>query len=465
MKNSKRYHKLTVVLGCAALGLLAGAGALGGCTAEAPDETLSVEEAGEAQQAIGCLSSPPTNDCLGYEQVGGQWCFVGYMYSGAFCAESPNIDAGRCDGSGTCVAQWEQGTFRTLADGNPDDLGLLDFVTSLPHGTSFTPFDSTRQAAFDAFVDAMIGASAEGLADANAPDWCNVAQLAYAAGYDVTRFFDWTTGRWLVYSYDTQDTGHGYFFYNPEPRRALAVEAPHVGSPGSVGEDDTQRQGVYLFETLGARALLINGADRCSGSTSGTCGGTYTGDVCGSGTGGTSYHASDVAHSVTNAFHRFHARLDAVEENRFVQLHGRNVSGKHVTANDGRNDNPSGTSSMANDFKAELEALDSGSQFTTLSCQDGTASTYCGETNVQGRLTANGNPNGACFYQGSDGTRFLHLEQGTGFLAGGSSTPTSKSWPEIADALRQVTPCLQTESCDDALPGQPWYISALGCEM
>lgn len=450
----------TVASSCAALASILGAAALGGCTAGAPAESVD-----EAREAIGCLASQPTNECDLYEHVGSQWCFVEHMSSGAFCSVSPTVTLGRCDGSGACVAQWEQGSFRTLSDGNPDDLTLLEFVTGLPHGTTFTPFDAARQAAFDTFVDAMMAASAAGLADHAAPDWCNVAQLAYAAGYDVTRFHDWATGRWLVYSYDMEGTGHGYFFFNPEPRRALAIEAPHIGSPGSIGEDDTEREGVYLFETLGARALLLNGADRCSGGTSGTCGGNYTDDVCGANTDGDPYHESDVAHSVTNAFHRFHARLDAVQVNRFVQLHGQSASGKAVTANDGRNDHTNSTNSMANDFKAELEALDSGNVFTTKSCQDGSATTLCGETNVQGRLTADGPANGTCFYAGTDGTRFLHLEQGTGFLAAGSSTPVSKSWPEIADALRPITPCLQSASCDDALPAQPWYISALGCEM
>lgn len=455
--TTKNRSKIRVALSALGLSAILGVVTLGGCGVDMPAELLE-----EAQQPLTCLSSPPTNACITYTVVGGQWCPSGFASSGAACDVAPST-AGRCDGNGACVALWEAGSFRSLEDGNPGALTLLNFVTSLSHGTTFVPFNATRQAAFDTFVDAMVAAANAGLTNANAPDWCNVADLAENAGYRVTRFFDSTMGRWLVYANDTDASGHGYFFFNPEPRRALVLEAPHIGSPGSVGENDTQREGVFLFEQLAARALLLNGADRCSGGTTGTCGGTYTGDVCGSGTAGTTYQVSDVAHATANAFQRFHARLNTVADNRFVQLHGRNISNKHVTANDGRNDNAAGTNSMANDFKTQLEALDASNSFTTLSCQDGTSTTFCGETNVQGRLTAQGTANGTCFFQGTNGTRFLHLEQGTGFLAGGVSTPASKSWPEMANALRPITTCLQAASCNAALPAQPSALTSLAC--
>jgi hypothetical protein len=174
---------------------------------------------------------------------------------------------------------------------------------------------------------------------------------------------------------------------------------------------------------------------------------------------------SDVAHSVTNAFHRFHARLNTDHTNRFVQLHGRNIAGKHVTANDGRHhaNNPA-TVSMANNFKTEISGQ-SIAGLTAVSCQDGSATMFCGETNVQGRLTTHGQPapqNNTCLPAGMDGTRFLHLEQGRGFLTA-ASMPAQNSWPEIAAALRPITHCVQALDCNVVLPAQQSSISTLAC--
>jgi hypothetical protein len=369
---------------------------------------------------------------------------------------------GQCDSGGVCASAtgWEYGSFRALEDGNPGGLSLVAFVAARPHDGTFTPLDETRRAAFDAFVDGLMATASEALTNPYA-DWCQVITLANDAGYRVTRFFDPTTSRWLVYAHDDLGTGHAYFFVNPEPRRALVLEAPHVGTPGSVYENETAREGVFLFQDLAARALVINGATRCVGATESppTCGGTYSSNMCGPDTAGTGYHESDVAHSPTNAFHRFHARLDVNAQNRFVQLHGRGISGKHVTAGDGRNATASGTNSMSNDFRTELEALDAADSiddFTTLSCQDGSATSYCGGINVQGRLTADGAPRASkpgCFFAGVDGTRFLHLEQGRGFLQAGSSAETN-GWLDIASALRPITNCIEVMGCNDPLPAQ-----------
>jgi hypothetical protein len=450
---------------CSMLGIVA----LGGCTAD-----RDIKPLGEIQQ--GLCASAPDNSCAiwAYDSGTDQWCTTGNAPAGSACTMDGTEELpGQCDSGGVCAsaASWEHGSFRALEDGNPGGLSLAAFVTGLPHGTAFTPLDATRRDAFDAFVDGLMARADEALTDPYA-DWCQVIALADDAGYRVTRFFDPTTSRWLIYAHDDQGTGHAYFFVNPEPRRAVVLEAPHVGTPGSTFENETAREGVFLFQNLAARALVINGATRCVGATASppTCGGTYSSDVCGPGTSGTNYHESDVAHSPTNAFHRFHARLDNNAQNRFVQLHGRGISGKHITAGDGRNADASGTDSMANDFRTELEALDAADSiddFTTLSCQDGSATSYCGATNVQGRLTADGAPRASrpgCFFAGVDGTRFLHLEQGRDILRA-TWTAEANGWPDIASALRPITNCIEVTGCDDPLPAQESSIDSFALCM
>jgi len=465
MSTTKGRSRGTFVFSLVSLCSVLGITVFGGCGTSPVEEPVA-----EAEMAI--CASFPNNACMNWAYNGSQWCTTTAKPDGTACLmNGVALIPGQCSGGGCASAtSWEYGNFRGLPDGNPNGQTLGAFVAGLTHGTTFTPFSTTRRNAFNAFIDALIETADDALTTPYA-DWCGVRDLAATAGYEVTRFYDPTTSRWLVYAYDDQSTGHAYFFYNPEPRRAVVLEAPHVGSPGSTIENDTAREGVFLFQDLAARALAINGADRCRGSTSSppTCGGDYTGDVCGAGTADTPYHESDVAHSPTNAFHRFHAQLDAVQANSFVQLHGRGgVTGKHVTAGDGRNNTSSGTNSMSNDFRTELEALDSSNQFTTLSCQDGSATTYCGETNVQGRLTADGNTNSnkpGCFYAGVNGTRFLHLEQANGFLTP-ANTAAQNSWTDIASALREITSCIQATGCDDPLAAQDSSIGtySLLCE-
>jgi hypothetical protein len=456
MSTTQGRSKGMIAFGLMFWSSILGSMALGGCGSD-----TAFEPTAEAQTAV--CASLPNNGCMNWTYDGSQWCTTSAKPANTACISAGiALIPGQCTAGGTCASatSWEYGSFRGLPDGNPNALSLGNFVAALPHGATFTAFSATRRDAFNSFVDALIATAEDALTDPYAA-WCDVRDLATTAGYKVTRFFDSTTSRWLVYAYDDQGSGQSYFFYNPEPRRAIFLEAPHVGSPGSSNENDTAREGVFLFQNLAARGLVINGADRCRGSTSSppTCGGTYTGDVCGASTANTAYHESDVAHAPTNAFHRLHAQLDADATNSFVQLHGRSISGKHVTAGDGRNDTPSGTNSMSNDFKTELEALDAVdavNNFTTVSCQDGTATTYCGETNAQGRLTADGAANASkpgCFFAGVNGARFLHLEQGSGFLDP-TKTAAQNSWTDVASALRPITNCIQALDCNTPLPAQ-----------
>src|SRR5690606_16123397 len=87
-----------------------------------------------------------------------------------------------------------------------------------------------REAAFTAFVTALLDAIDANRRDNNAGDWCLVKARAVSAGYGVYRFWDVGTSRYFIYANDLATSNQqAFFFINPMARRNIVVEAPHAG--------------------------------------------------------------------------------------------------------------------------------------------------------------------------------------------------------------------------------------------
>ena len=146
-------------------------------------------------------------------------------------------------------------------------------------------------------------------------NWCAALAAARAASYRLERYYDTVSLRWFLVGADSAWTGQAYFIINPEPKRDLIVEAPHVyaaslDKPDKL-EDRTDTEGVLILRQTLGRALLINGADRCQGPDSG-CGGTFSSkNVCPNSNAG-DRSESDVAHNIDNAFHVLHQKFTDV---------------------------------------------------------------------------------------------------------------------------------------------------------
>jgi hypothetical protein len=298
-----------------------------------------------------------------------------------------------------------------------------------PRSEGFDEPRGTELAAFERAFGALLssGPSAERVADFD--------QLGYA----LSTFRDEDSGNgWLVLSDTRQGRGGGTFIVNLSPARDLWLETPHADS-----DEGTLRQGAEQVVALGARALLITGANRCAGAARSPCSGSTT--MCGD----SGQRVSDAAHYANNFFTAAHRALrDTYPDGIAVSVHGMDVAEdgpEAAVVSDGTaEDRASSLSVRLRD--ALNQHLPRGAR-RAFSCNapddSGKHRTLCGTTNVQGRID-NG-AGDACHAEApSASDRFLHLEQ-TSPLRG-----TGPSSDAVIEALADTVPC--------SLPG-----NGLGC--
>jgi hypothetical protein len=355
-----------------------------------------------------------------------------------------------CSGTGTPAVQrsalpWESGTFSTLPLRGAGD--LTTYVDQLAHPPHYVALTAARAIQVEAMFDAIDNAITAMIGGSRGVNWCAAVDAAGTAGYRLGRYYDTTSSRWFIVGEDGAGTGQAYFIINPEPKRDLIVEAPHVYATNDKLEGRTDTEGVLILRQTLGRALLINGADRCQGAPGG-CGGTLSSSTVCDGLGdGDPFRRSDVGHNTDNAFHVLHQKFNDVASNtRFVQLHG-NADARlprgGISVSDGRTSpNPS---SLATLFASSILELPSGALAESAVNDCATESNVlCGFRNVQGRYTNDDAApcNGVTMTQG--GMRFLHLEQRSG-------SPSLIDRPQpVIDALRATFACSGTCS----LPAQ-----------
>jgi hypothetical protein len=341
--------------------------------------------------------------------------------------------------------QWESGTFSHLPMRGAGDLAT--YVDLWAHPQSYTALTAERATQVGAMFDAIDTAITAMLGGALSVNWCAAVDAAGSASYLLGRYYDTASSRWFIIGEDSSGTGQAYFIINPEPKRDLIVEAPHVYNTNTKLEGRTDTEGVRILQQTLGRALLINGADRCQGKD-GSCGGTFSSDnVCPPSSDGDPYRESDVGHNTDNAFHVLHQKFnDVAARTRFVQLHGNDdtrLPRGGLSVSDGRTSPHA--ASLATLFVTNIQTLPTGALAASAVNDCATeANILCGYRNVQGRYTndATASCNGGTMLQG--GTRFLHLEQKSG-------TPSLIDQPQpVIDALRATFPC--AGSC--ALPAQ-----------
>jgi hypothetical protein len=312
------------------------------------------------------------------------------------------------------------------------DLESLVTTFEHPNQGGYGKVSSSRKADFTAFVNALLQAIDESLADGDTGDWCGVNTKADDAGYAVYRYYDTATGRWFVYGNDTTVHGQSYFLLNPFAKRNLVIEVPHAGF-----ESGTDLQGVRIFKALAARALLVNKEHRCSDPDPTTCDGSTT--ECGG-----FFRESDVAHHTANTFMLLHEQLASDSRSKFVQLHG--MAGRITSARRNVAQIGDGTVSGTNAASVSLTFAKAlrrhvPTNHGVQACQaPGTppSPVLCGETNVQGRQTnapsADACTTGASTMSG----RFLHIEQHLSLRD--DDDADGYFWGDVRDALRDTWP-------------------------
>ena len=111
--------------------------------------------------------------------------------------------------------------------------------------------------------------------------------------------------------------GWGTYVLRPAGARDLLIEVPHP-----LEDSRTRTEGVVLFRSLAAKALLVSGAHRCANAAAANCGGTTI--ACGQ-VG--PYRESDVAHATLTIFQAAHQALAPCSgESLTLQLHGNSLT-------------------------------------------------------------------------------------------------------------------------------------------
>lgn len=228
------------------------------------------------------------------------------------------------------------------------------------------------------------------------------------------------------------------------PVRDAVIEAPHP-----VIDRATDSQAIALFFQLGARALVIAGANRCAARASSPCSGRTR--VCGDGR--ERYRTSDAAHNVETLFHLAHRTFMRRWPNAVaVQPHGFNNAGSPVwfVISDGSGGKRAGDAGLTGRVRDRIRrAL--GRRDRAVSCQDSAdrdirTRWLCATTNVQGRAL-NGSGDACRVAAKRSSGRFLHIEQDyhdvrRGYLADWRKLDGYAGSQAIRDALRRELPCI-----------------------
>jgi hypothetical protein len=191
------------------------------------------------------------------------------------------------------------------------------------------------------------------------------------------------------------------------PQRELVIEAPHP-----IIDRHSDRQAAVMFLRLGARALVISGANRCAAKSESPCSGKTR--VCRDGSN--PYRASDPAHNPATLFHVAHRSFAQRWPKSIVfQPHGFDNSGSAVwfVISDGSTEKRPGDTMLTGRVRNALrQAL---GRERAVSCQDPDDKSIqtrwlCASTTVQGR-DLNGSPDACHSNAERSSGRFLHIEQ------------------------------------------------------
>ena len=235
------------------------------------------------------------------------------------------------------------------------------------------------------------------------------------------------------------------------PLRELIIEAPHPVKDRATGE-----QAAVLFKALGARALIIAGANRCASRTETPCSGQTR--TCDGDRG--PYRNSDTAHAINNTFHLAHSVLsDTWPRSVIIQPHGFGNPNSEVwfVLSDGSTRSVKKDTSIVGRLRESIRAT-LGRRDRVISCQDEAdkdidTRRLCATTNVQGRRL-NGSADICNRKTENSSGRFIHIEQ----VYHEVRRPYDRDWARlrehagsyaILEALTRIVPCVAGVECAD----------------
>ena len=261
-------------------------------------------------------------------------------------------------------------------------------------------------------------------------DYFSADTTASKFGYRIVEFNDTTSANsgvfYLLEKTQSSTNFWGIFAFNPNTKRKnLVIEAPHP-----LYDMNTGKQGFSIFQTAGARVLLISGAHRCNSSIFSTCSGTTT--ACSSTS--QQYRISDQPHTVDGTFQKTTEVLASLIENIIViQPHGfaKGTGDPDLIMSNGTQLTPATDYLLA--LRDNLLAIDNTLTFK-IAHIDQSWTRLIATTNTQGRLI-NGSNNPCTLNSSSNTGRFLHIEQAYTGLRNSKT-----NWMKLANAIAMTFP-------------------------
>jgi hypothetical protein len=198
---------------------------------------------------------------------------------------------------------------------------------------------------------------------------------------------------------DPARRGWGTYLFDAQPQRAVSVSAPHVHD-----DLDTAEQAIEAYLTLGARTLLIAGADRDQNMARAPCAQSVR-----------PYFESDVSHTAESVFQMAFEEIyssDAVTWH--LQFHGNSTCNEDVFLSNGVAAAPAILSSLAANIVAASTAAAAGGPVLSTDVFDATGGCAArGRDNMQMRF-ASGLPHASICAEPNvpvGPSRFIHIEQ------------------------------------------------------
>jgi len=313
--------------------------------------------------------------------------------------------------------------------------GVLGILFDAPHKAADSlpamPAIGPVEAPFKAALDAV----ATG-------DLAKARQAASMAGYEIVEKTEDGRGYVILLERDRAGVGPTVAFAR-NPARDVVIEVPHP-----IIDRYSDREGAALFLALGARALVLSGANRCASMEASSCSGKTR--VCGD--GNNPYRTSDPAHNPATLFHvAHHVFARRWPQSIVFQPHGFNNPGNSVwfVISDGSTEKRPGDDKLTGRIRDGLRAALGADR--AVSCQDPKdrdikTRWLCATTTVQGR-DLNGSPDICQRNADVASGRFLHIEQTyddvrKGFGDGGQDLSAYPGSAAILAVLKMELPCI-----------------------
>jgi len=313
--------------------------------------------------------------------------------------------------------------------------GVLEILFDAPHRVADSMMDMPAIGPVEAPFRAALDAAVKG-------ELAAARQQAAKAGYAIVEKSEDGRGYFILMERDHAGVGPTVAIAR-NPVRDVVIEAPHP-----IIDRYSDREAAVLFLALGARALVLSGANRCAAKESSSCSGKTR--VCGDGSN--PYRTSDPAHNPATLFQVAHLDFSRRWAKSIVlQPHGFGNPGSSVwfMISDGSKEKRPGDDRLTGRIRDGLRAALGADR--AVSCQDPNdrdikTRWLCATNTVQGR-DLNGSSDACRTSVGTPSGRFLHIEQTydevrKGFGEGGKDLSGYPGSAAILAVLTKEFPCI-----------------------